>query len=184
MQKNNSGLSKIQAVTAVAMLTALSVIIGIICKNFLTFNVYYRITFENFPILLAGIVFGPVLGALCGACADIVSCLCSSNPMVIPLITLGAASVGFLSGLVSKYIIKKQGALNYAVSIAVAHIVGQVLIKSVAKIIWLGMPKIGVILGIAISIIVGTVEFFGIRFIIKRGILPGVSKSGKGSNGV
>ena len=73
MQKKPNTLSRTQTVTTVAMLTALSVIIGIVCKNFFTFNVYYRVTFENLPIILAGIAFGPFYGAACGICADIVS---------------------------------------------------------------------------------------------------------------
>jgi len=172
MQKKPNTLSRTQTVTAVAMLTALSVIIGIVCKNFFTFNVYYRVTFENLPIILAGIAFGPFYGAACGACADIVSCLCSTNPAVIPLITLGAAAVGFCAGAVPRYIFKKNGGVQYAFSVASAHLLGQVIIKSIAKILWLGMPFVGAFIGLAVSAIVGTVEFFAIMFIMRRGILP------------
>jgi uncharacterized membrane protein len=41
---------KTRVLTIAAMLTAISVVIGIVCKNFLTFNIYYRITFENLPV--------------------------------------------------------------------------------------------------------------------------------------
>ena len=170
MQNKIKNFTKTQTVTAVAMFTALSVIIGIVCKNFFTFNVYYRVTFENLPIILAGIAFGPFYGAACGICADVVSCLCSSNPAVIPLITLGAAAVGFFSGIVPRYVIKKRGACQYAVAVALAHIIGQVFIKSLAKILWLGMPIAGVFLGAAISTVVGILEFFAILFIMRRGV--------------
>jgi len=166
------------------MLTAISVVIGIVCKNFFTFNIYYRITFENLPIILAGISFGPMAGALCGICADIVSCLCSSNPAVIPLITVGAASVGFCSGIISKYIIKKPGALQYAAAVFSAHLIGQVAIKSLAKILWLGMPVVGIFIGIAVSVVVGILEFFAISLIMKKGILPANGKQGTDSKGV
>ena len=46
----------VRALTLAAMLTAMSVVIGILCKNFLTFNIYYRITFENLPVIFAAIV--------------------------------------------------------------------------------------------------------------------------------
>ncbi|MBR6557548.1 MAG: folate family ECF transporter S component [Clostridia bacterium] len=172
MQKNSSVFSKTQTITAVAMLTALSVIIGIVCKNFFTFNVYYRVTFENLPIILAGITFGPFYGAACGICADLLSCLCSSNPAVIPLITLGAAAVGFCSGAVPRYIFRKRGGVQYSFAVASAHIIGQVIIKSIAKILWLGMPTVGAFIGLGVSLVVGTVEFFAILFIMRRGILP------------
>ena len=35
-----------------AMLTAISVVIGIFCKNVLDFGGVFRITFENLPIIL------------------------------------------------------------------------------------------------------------------------------------
>ena len=54
--------------TIAAMLTAMSVVIGIFCKSFLNFGVgLFRVTFENLPILLAGIMFGPAVGGVVGA---------------------------------------------------------------------------------------------------------------------
>ena len=51
-----------------AMLTAMSVVIGIFCKTVLNFaDGLFRITFENLPIILGGIMFGPIIGALIGA---------------------------------------------------------------------------------------------------------------------
>ena len=48
-----------------AMLAAMSVVIGIVCKNFLNFGGgLLRITFENLPIILAGIFLGPLTGGM------------------------------------------------------------------------------------------------------------------------
>lgn len=156
----------IKVVAAAAMLCALSVLIGIFCKTFLQHPalVYYRITFENLPVIFAGMVYGPAVGAAVGACADLVSCLCSPNPAVIPLITVGAAAVGAMAGLAPR-IIKKRGALQTALAVALAHIVGQVLIKSAAKILLLGMPWQGIFVGIGVSVAVGTVEFAAINLL-------------------
>ena len=161
----------LKTLVTAAMLAAISAVIGIICKNFFTFNIYYRVTFENLPIIFAGIAFGPFVGGAVGIVADIVSCLCSTNPSLNPLITVGAASVGLVSGIVARWIIKRRGGLQIALSVATAHIVGQVIIKSVAKMLWFGMPQEGVLLGLGISLVVGTLEFFAIKYLLSRKVI-------------
>ena len=161
----------LKTLVTAAMLAAISAVIGIICKNFFTFNIYYRVTFENLPIIFSGIVFGPFVGAAVGIVADIVSCLCSSNPSLNPLITAGAAFVGLASGIVARWIIKRRGGLQIALSVATAHLIGQVIIKSIAKMIWFGMPKEGVLLGLGISVVVGSIEFFAIKYLLSRKVI-------------
>lgn len=150
------------------MLMAISVIIGIICKNFFTWQIYYRVTFENFPIIIVGYCFGPVWGAIAGAGADIISCLCSTNPMVVPLITLGAAAVGAVSGIFPIILRKMSPKITLAFSCAGAHLLGQVAIKSLAKVIFLGMPWWGIFLGLAISAAVCPIEYLFIRLLLRN----------------
>lgn len=165
MQKRGRKVT-VKTVTAAAMLCALSVLIGIFCKTFLQHPalVYYRITFENLPVIVAGMVYGPLVGAAVGACADVISCLCSPNPAVIPLITVGAAAVGAMAGLATR-IVKKRGALQTALAVALAHTVGQLLIKSAAKILFLGMPWQGIFVGVGVSAAVGVAEFAAINLL-------------------
>jgi len=149
--------SAIKVLTTAAMLTALSAAIGILCKNYFTFNIY-RVTFENMPVILSGLLFGPAVGAGVGACADVISCISSVNPNVNPIITLGAASVGALAGTVP-YIIRRKGKMQTAVAVALAHLIGQVAIKSVGKMRYFSMPWQGIFVGLAISVVVGVIEF-------------------------
>lgn len=130
--QKQKGLKNVKILVCAAMLAAISVVIGIFCKNFLNFgNGLFRITLENFPILLSGIAFGPVVGACVGAVADIISYMLSTQSLVIsPIVTLGAASVGAVSGLMSHYVIKKDGSFRIILSVAAAHLVGSLLIKS------------------------------------------------------
>ncbi len=134
MQKNkNHRLFKsIKVMTMSAMLCAMSVVIGIFCKNFLNFGSgLFRITFENLPIILAGIMFGPAVGGAVGAATDILSYLFSNQVYPLNLlVTLGAASVGLVSGIVSKYIVRKHGYLRIVVSALSAHAVGSMMIKT------------------------------------------------------
>jgi ECF transporter S component (folate family) len=156
MQKNKGRMAT-RVLTTAALLAALSAVIGIICKNLFTFNIYYRLTFENAPIILAGLLYGPVVGAMVGICADAVSCLMSSNPALNPLISLGAATVGIISGLVPK-LIRRGVRLQTATAVILAHLIGQVGIKSIAKMIYFGMPWQGIFLGLAFSAVVGVME--------------------------
>lgn len=154
----------LKTLTAAAMLMALSTVIGIICKNFFTFNIYYRVTFENMPVILSGLLFGPLVGGAVGAGADLISCLSSTNPNVNPIITLGAATVGILSGI-TPYIIKGKGKAQTALAVALAHLVGQVVIKSIGKIVYFAMPWEGIFVGLLISLFVGAFEFWLINWL-------------------
>ena len=159
---------RVKALTLTAMLIAMSVVIGILCKNFLTWNIYYRFTLENLPIFFASIAFGPFLGAAAGVLADLVSCLCSTNPAVNPIISLGALMVGFMAGLISHHLPFRNDNVRIACAVALGHIVGQVGIKSVGKILWYGMPWYGVFLGLGFSVLAGLVEFFVLRYLYKN----------------
>ncbi len=150
------------------MLAAVSAVIGIVCKNFFTFNIYYRVTFENLPIIFAGILFGPFAGAAAGIVADATSCLMSTNPVINPIISAGAACVGFCAGAVPRWIIRNPGNAQIALSVVSSHLIGQVIIKSIGKIVFFYMPWWGAFVGLGISVVVGTLEFFAIRYIMSR----------------
>ena len=150
------------------MLTALSVIIGIVCKNFFTVAVYYRFTLENLPVIFASVVFGPLTGAAVALAADAVSCLLSTNPAINPIISAGAAAVGLSAGIVARYIIPRRGIKQYAAAAVTAHIIGQVIIKSIAKYVYFGMPWYGVFIGLACSAVAVTVEIFIINALLNN----------------
>ncbi len=147
------GFSSVKALTLAAMLTAMSVVIGIFCKNFMDFGGIFRVTFENFPIILSGIVFGPVVGGLVGAVSDMISYMLSTQSFAIsPIITVGAAFVGITAGVVSRYVIKKEGNAKIIVSSILSHLVGSVIIKSIGLYVyfgWVVLYRIPIYIGIA-----------------------------------
>ena len=134
------GLKNVCVLMYAAMLAAMCVVIGIFCKNFLNFgNGLFRITLENFPIIIAGIAFGPTVGACVGAVADIISYMLSTQSFAIsPIVTLGAAAVGAVSGLVSHYLIKREGNARIILSVIAAHLVGSIIIKSFGLYVYYG----------------------------------------------
>ena len=131
--KKRTLFRSVQSMTVAAMLAAMSVVIGIFCKNLLNFGGgLFRITFENFPIILSGIMFGPVIGCLVGIASDLISYLLSAQ--VYPpnlIVTAGAAAVGLISGIMSRYVVRKKGMLTIIISGGLAHIVGSMIIKPI-----------------------------------------------------
>ena len=130
----------VQTLTVSAMLTAMSVAIGIFCKNFLDFGGgLFRITFENLPILLSGIMFGPIVGGVVGLCTDIVSYLLSGQiyPMNL-IVTFGALMVGVVSGFFAKFVVRKKGYFRIIVSCLTAHFVGSLIIKPIGLFAYYG----------------------------------------------
>ena len=138
LSKREKGLRNVRVLVFSAMLAAISVVIGIFCKNFLNFgNGLFRITFENFPIILAGIAYGPVAGACVGAVSDIVSYILSTQSFAIsPIVTLGAAMVGAVSGIVSHYVVRREGIMRILLSVISAHTVGSLIIKSIGLFVY------------------------------------------------
>ena len=125
--------ASLKAMCLAAMLTAMSVVIGIFCKTLLNFgDGLFRITFENLPIIFSGVFLGPIAGALTGIASDLISYLLSAQTYPPNLIvTAGAAFVGFSSGLVAKFAVKERGTLQFAVAGGVGHIVGSMIIKPI-----------------------------------------------------
>ena len=123
----------VKRLCAAAMLVAISVVIGIFCKNILNFgNGLFRITFENLPIIISGLLFGPIVGGVTGLASDLISYLLSGQAYPLNVIvTLGAVIIGAISGAVSRFLIKKRGSLQIIVSGALAHLVGSMIIKPI-----------------------------------------------------
>ena len=116
-----------------AMLAAMSVVIGMFCKNFLNFGGgLLRITFENLPIILAGMFLGPLTGGMVGIVSDLTSYLLSGQ--IYPpnlIVTLGACAVGVVSGLMAKYAVRTRGIRQIILSGGAAHLIGSMIIKPI-----------------------------------------------------
>ena len=175
--KNNVILS-IRALTLAAMLCAMSVVIGIFCKNFMNFGAgLMRITFENLPVIISGIIFGPVVGGAVGGASDLISYLLSSQAYPPNLIvTLGAISVGIVSGVMSKYVIRHTSNRQIILSGASAHIVGSMLIKTIGLYSYYGML---VLWRIPIYLIIASTEILLICLLFKNTAIKKLIDSAK-----
>ena len=133
MKRTMDANDRVKYITLTAMLVAMSVVIGIFCKSVLNFGGgLFRVTFENFPIILAGIILGPITGGVVGIASDMVSYLLSGQTYPPNLVvTLGAFIIGVTSGLVAKYLIRKRSNFQIAVAGGLAHVLGSMIIKPI-----------------------------------------------------
>lgn len=142
MQKSNNTEKRSVRLSAkkictVGLLISFSVAIGWVCKTYLTFGAI-RVTFENIPIILSGILFGPGVGCIVGILSDAVSCVTSPNPALNPIISAGAALIGIIPGIISRYVIKKNRLIGVPVCVFLAHIVGSMIVKSIGLYVFFG----------------------------------------------
>ena len=169
MKKNGNLFKSVRALTLAAMLVAMSVVIGIFCKTLLNFgNGLMRITFENLPIILSGMFFGPIVGGAVGAASDLISYLLS--PQTLPpnlIVTIGAAVIGIVSGLASRFIVKKSGTLQVAVCTLLSHIVGSMIIKSFGLFQYYGWA---VLVRIPVYIFIAALEILVSCLLIKNSV--------------
>ena len=128
-----AGKAALKRLVLGAMLAAMSVVIGMFCKSFLNFGGgLWRVTFENLPIILAGVFLGPVTGGMVGIVSDLTSYLLS--PQIYPpnlIVTAGACAVGLVSGLMARFVIRERSAKQISLSASAAHIVGSMIIKPI-----------------------------------------------------
>jgi len=119
---NHSKLS-VRTLTMLALLTAMSIIFA---RVFTVSTGFLRFNLGALPTHLAAVWFGPV-----GALADMIGGTLSGYS-INPLITLGAGSVGLVSGLLYRSLHEMRLGLRLQISILAGHLVGSVVINSLA----------------------------------------------------
>ncbi len=183
MKQNHSLPLKITV--ALAMLTAISIVMG----KYLQFGIgdVLRFSFENLPVIFAGIAFGPLAGGLVGAVADLIGCILVGYA-INPIVTVGAVAIGVLSGTVYKllsYLGMRSRALRVGLSTAAAHIIGSVIIKTFGLAMFYSMPVHILMLWRLLNyIIVGTLEALILILLMNNKMLShqlNSMKSGKSS---
>ena len=127
---------------------------------------------------MSGVAFGPVVGACVGAVSDIVSYMLSTQSFAVsPIVTLGAAAVGAVSGLMSRYVIKREGNCRLILSVVAAHLVGSVIIKSVGLFVyyeWLVLWRIPT------YTVISALEAWLLCYLYKSPVFARIFKLGKG----
>ena len=149
-------------IARIAMLAAISIVLG----KFLSIKIepWGRLSFENMSVILCGYAFGPIAGLLCGVVADLVGCLVYGYA-INPIITLGAAMIGLLSGLFGA-----RGAFGKPrlwLSLTLSHLVGSCIIKSIGIYIFYSTPLETLALRVPMYILCGGLEYILISVILR-----------------
>ena len=122
---------------------------------------------------VVGFVVGAVVGAVVGGAADLIGALLVYGGDMNLIITVGAVSIGFISGLLWKYSARLPQAVRLLLTVLVAHTVGSVIIKSFGLAAWYfaqyNMPVYILMLWRALNYLaVGGVEYLILLFAVKN----------------
>ncbi len=111
----------IKTIVALAMLSAISIILSRFCVIWITNSI--RISFGNIPIILAGILFGPLAGGLVGAASDILGAAFLSGLGWYPPITISPILMGVIPGLLHMLVVRKLSWVRMACVVLPADII-------------------------------------------------------------
>ena len=114
MKGNTLGARNFTAITVVraGLFIAMSLVLKVIFEIYIPLGGMpaLRINFASIPIMLSGIILGPVIGFCTGAASDIINFIVKPSGPFFPGLTLVSALSGMIPGLIYKYI-KKD--INY-----------------------------------------------------------------------
>ena len=174
--KNGNRVAVFGTVRVLAM-TAVLVAMSIVCGKYLAIRGgdILRFSFENLPILLAGVLFGPIVGAVAGVVADLIGCVLVGYA-INPVVTLGAAALGLTGGLCWHMGKSFPYWLRLALCVLSAHLVGSVLIKTLGLAAFYDMPLLVLMLWRLLNyIIVGALEYTLLYWILKNNAIRSIA---------
>lgn len=142
----------IRVLTSAALLASTSVVLAFLAKSIFGTGPI-RITFESLPIFFGSFLFGPAIGGIIAVGADLLSCFLSGMAPN-PIITVGAALIGLIAGLLYRYLLRgKPAAVGIFFTVLAAHFVGSMTVKSIGLYVfygWAVLYRIPIYLVIAI----------------------------------
>lgn len=170
----NKGRTQLRALLLMSFFIALSIVFG----KYLAFNAgeMIRVSFENLPILFAGIVLGPIAGGTVAVSADLLGCLLVGYA-INPIVTVGAAVIGLLGGLVGRLTRKFPLSLHVACTVLIAHLIGSVGIKTAGLAAFYGVSYPVLLLWRALNyLLVGTAEGILLYILLKSAVNDALAK--------
>ncbi len=124
-------------------LAALFCALAIACKFFLTFELSAstRISTTPIPVMLCGILLGPVLGGICGIVTDTIGFLIKPTGVYFPGFALSMALYGVIPGL---FFLKNKDESLFKVifSVSTAQVLCSMLLNTFFNYILYGTPLI------------------------------------------
>ena len=167
------------SLTVCALLTAMSVVLARVLTLIPAETT--RISLEALPIVLAGLLCGPIPGALVGFAADLIGCLFSPFGYN-PIFCLPPILYGLLAGLVRRYVLEKSTLPRTALAFFPAALLGSVLWQSMAlALVYGGDAKQAFFLTKLVQrsiqfALTGAADTLIVWLLLRRGALAGVQR--------
>ena len=160
-----SGKINVRMIVLIGLLAAMSIVFG----KLLAINIgnSIRISFENLPILMAGIFLGAPAGFLTGVLADVIGCLIVGYS-INPIITLAAGCVGLFAGVVYRLLVNRKLPVRVYGSVMTAHVIGSMILKSIGLMVFYHTPLLGVAPRVPLYLCIGSVEGAIILLLLKN----------------
>ena len=156
VKTQNKARTHLRILLLMSFFIALSIVFG----KYLAFNAgeMIRVSFENLPILFAGMMLGPIAGITVAVSADLLGCLLVGYA-INPIVTAGAAVIGLLAGLVAKLTHKFPLFLRIILTVLIAHLIGSVGVKTAGLAAFYGVSYPVLLLWRTLNyLLVGTAE--------------------------
>jgi ECF transporter S component (folate family) len=114
-----------EMIVSIGLLTAISIVL----TRFLMFEPTpnIRVTFGNLPIILSGLMFGPIAGAITGFLADFLGTTFFSPYTWFAPLGVSPIVIGLLPGLLRVIFIKRRTVGSLLVSLIPAYVLGPLL---------------------------------------------------------
>lgn len=161
-QKQRSASANVRILTLLSLLTAMSIVFSrvlSISTGFVRFNL------GSLPVVLAGVLWGPWSGFAVGAVADIIGGIMAGYA-INPLITLGAGAIGLVGGFIYKKAPIPQQSIRLGAAILLGHVVGSMVITSLALRIFYNYPWSLLAVRIPNALILSVIEFVLVRILM------------------
>lgn len=134
-KKGGVFVARTRKIVYISLLTALSIVLTRILSFYPIPTI--RISFGDIPIMISGLMLGPLPGAVTGMLSDFIGMLIFSAPTGVPYFpgfTLSKILVGIIPALTAM-VIRKQGWYRIAAAVILTEIVCSLLLDS----LWLSM---------------------------------------------
>lgn len=169
---NNKITTKV--VTRAAILTAISIVLSRFLSIFISQTL--KIGFSSIPLMLCGLMFGPLVGAMSGLAADLIGAMIFLGGQFHLGFTLSSILTAVIPALVKKYLIRnnKNSTLLIVVSVILTFLVAHLLLNS----LWLtqlyGMTYPAMMISRAPKVIIEAILNIIIMKVIYDRIIPNI----------
>lgn len=166
--------------TLTAILTAVAIILG----RFFSINVWnLSIGFSFVPIMLCGILAGPIFGGICGALADFLGAILFPFGPFFPGFTLTAFIGGVLCGVIGITERKIKGNIRFCLAASVIILLKETLCSVLLNSLWISILysspfKEILISRIPLASVVAVLEII-LALVAKTSIIPALNKERK-----